>query len=422
MSPTSRRRIAAVALPVALSSIAAVVTAGPSAATPATSAQEREQETQLISRSVGGGVPNGPSTNGVISNDRRWARVIAFQSDASDIVRGDNNGQTDVFAALRQGPVSNNGARWRARKTILISRGRGGSPANGRSFAPAVDGSFTTKPKCVAFLSDASNIARGDTNGVTDAFVSRGPGRVPKRVSLLPGNRKTRAAATRVAVSGDCSRIAFVAGGQLYVRLKGRRTKKINAPGAENDPSFSTGKRNDLVFGAGRGIYLSRGATKRPRLVARGGADPAFNDIKRQVVAYEKRRGGYTQIAARDLGRKERFVSVVPGRHAGNGNSRDPVIGNSGYYVTFETDADNLWINASRRTGDSNGNPDIYLYSDVRNLTLAESVDDAEDIVPGGGKNPSMAFYANYILWDSPSNLQTGKGDRQVFMRWLGKV
>src|SRR3954447_348795 len=164
MSINSRRRIAAVAVPVALSSIAAVVGAGTSAAdAPATAA--RTQNTKLVSRSVTGGVPNGPSTNGVISNDRRWARVIAFQSDASDIVRGDSNGQTDVFAVKRAGHVNNKGTRWRPGKTILLSRGRGGRPANGSSFSPAVDGAFKVKPKCVAFLSSASNLAGRDTNG-----------------------------------------------------------------------------------------------------------------------------------------------------------------------------------------------------------------------------------------------------------------
>ena len=67
-----------------------------------------------------------------------------------------------------------------------------------------------------------------------------------------------------------------------------------NGPAA--DPSFSTGLRNDLVFGAGGGVYLARNATGRPKLVAPGGSNPAYNDIKRQVVAYEKRDGGNTQV------------------------------------------------------------------------------------------------------------------------------
>src|SRR5215212_8003011 len=128
MSARSRRRLAAVAGPVALSTIAAVAGAGPSTAG-VTSAADRVQDTKLISRSLSGGVPNGASTNGVISNDRRRARVIAYESNATDIVRGDTNRLTDVFAVKRKGPVNNRGTRWRPGKTILISRGRGGKPA-----------------------------------------------------------------------------------------------------------------------------------------------------------------------------------------------------------------------------------------------------------------------------------------------------
>ena len=52
-------------------------------------AKERHelQHTILISRALDGGAPNGPSTNAVISNDRRWARIVAFESEASNLVR-----------------------------------------------------------------------------------------------------------------------------------------------------------------------------------------------------------------------------------------------------------------------------------------------------------------------------------------------
>src|SRR4051812_43548636 len=67
------------------------------------------QRTLLVSHARGGGVPNGPSSHGVISNDRRRARLIAFQSDASNLVAGDGNGFTDVFAVRRAGHVGDRG-------------------------------------------------------------------------------------------------------------------------------------------------------------------------------------------------------------------------------------------------------------------------------------------------------------------------
>src|SRR5918999_1563741 len=111
-----------------------------------------------LAAALDAGVPNGPSTNGVISNDRRWARLIAFESEASDIVAGDVNGVKDVFAVLRGAPMSNNGPAWRPRSTVLASRTVTGEPANGPSFSPAVGGGYKAKPRCVAFLSSASNM------------------------------------------------------------------------------------------------------------------------------------------------------------------------------------------------------------------------------------------------------------------------
>jgi hypothetical protein len=410
-------RLLAAVIPAVLACAAAIAGAGSSAAAPQVSAAQREQSTQLISRAVGGGLPNGPSTNAVISNDKRYARVIAFQSEASNLVAGDRNGQQDVFAVFRGGSIGNTGAPWQLGRTRLISRTASGAPANGPSFLPAVSGSFKARPKCIAFLSAASNLVAGDTNGRVDAFVSRGPGGKPRRLRL-PGNRQATADATAVAVSGDCSRIAFVSGGALYVSVK-NHTRRVRAPGAAADPSFSTGLRSDLVFGARRGVYLAKNGTGRPRLVAPGGRNPAYNDIKRRVVSYETTRGGTTQIGYKDLGKREQIISSRGGS-VGNAPSTNPVIGNAGFYVAFESEASNLGTDPSGNAADRNSQPDVYMYSNSRDITLVQSVEQKGEPLPGGGRNPSMSFYANYIVFDSPAPLGSGAGPHQVFMRYLG--
>src|SRR3954469_2650306 len=91
---------------------------------------------------------NGPSTNAVISGDRRWARAIAFESEASNLVRGDTNGLKDVFVVRRRGKFDNRGQMWKPGKVRLLSRKRGGRPANGASWAPAISGGFDAAPKC----------------------------------------------------------------------------------------------------------------------------------------------------------------------------------------------------------------------------------------------------------------------------------
>jgi hypothetical protein len=98
------------------------------------------------------------------------------------------------------------------------------------------------------------------------------------------------------------------------------------------------------------------------------------------------------------------------------------VVANSGYYIGFESHASNLGTRADRRRKDVNGTHDTYLYTGVRNLTLVESVDPNQYGVPlpGGGRNPSISFYSNYFMFDSPAPLGSDAGEHQVFMRYLG--
>jgi hypothetical protein len=413
-----RRNALVISLTAAALTLAGAALAGAQPEPEATTAQ-RDQTTQLISQTPSGAVPNGPSTNAVISGDRRYARVIAFESEASDLVSGDTNGHKDVFAIRRAGSFGNNGSPWRGGDAILLSRGRRGQPANGPSFSPDVDGNFDNPGRCVAFLSQASNLVRRDTNRRTDAFLSRGPGGAPRRVSLR-GRRQMRRDTTAVSVSGNCSATAFVAGGKLYVR-RGSRTRRVRHRGRAEDPSFAQGRENnDLVFAARGSVYLLRNGRGRPRRVA-AGRNPAYNGIKRQVVAYEQRRGSNTQIVARDLGKREVVVSAADGDE-GDASSRNPEVVNSGFYVAFETDASNLGTDASGRRNDGNGQSDVYLYTDSRKITLAESLGDNDRVLPGGGQRPSPSFYANYIVFDSPAPLGSTDGPPQVFMRYLGAV
>jgi hypothetical protein len=379
-------------------------------------AQAQDQTTTLISRAADGGTPNGPSTNAVLSGDRRYARVVAFESEASDLVRGDANGVKDVFAVKRRGSINNKGTQWSGGGAILVSRGLGGDPANGPSSGASVSGDFRHSGSCVAFLSAASNLARGDTNGTVDAFLVTAPGRTPRKLSDVSGDVNS------VAVSGDCSRVSFTtASGDLYTSLGGKEGKRVSVRGNASDPSYATGNSDALVYAASGGVWLSSNGLGRGSLEARGGRNPVYNDLKRKTLAYEKTVGGTNQIGYRDVNRGEKIISVRGGER-GDADSRNPVIGNSGFYVTFESDASNLQLNAGGATGDNNRRPDSYLYSDVRSITLVQSVKDKGEPLRGGGQNPSMSFYANYIVFDSPAPLDAPDGDHQIWMRWLGAV
>ena len=382
-------------------------------------AAARNATTTLLSRSTSGGTPNGASTNAVISGDLRFAQIIAYESTASNLVSGDTNGVKDVFVVRRAGSFGNNGSAWNPGKTQLASQGTGGDPANGPSFSPSVDGNASHRATCVAFLSDASNLVGGDTNGVTDAFLSKAPDFEPRRVSL-PGNDQSTAAATAVAVSGDCSRVAFVAGGKLYVRT-GSSTKALSTKANPADPSFATGATNDLVFGASGGVYLSSGGTGNPKLVAPGGRNPGFVNRVRRVVVYEKSRSGHVQILSREIGKGEKLVSGYKGK-AGNKDSHGPSVFNQGLNFEFESAATNLPLKVSGEKGDRNGKTDAYFFTAVggKNSTIIESVDSNNDQFKAGGRRPSASYLRNYVVFDSSANAP--KKPAQIYLRYLGGV
>ena len=99
---------------------------------------------------------NKGSSSPTISADGRY---IAFDSGASNLVHGDTNRASDVFVRDRK--------RHKTKRASLSSAGK---QANGGSFFPAISGDGHS----VAFVSEASNLVPGDTNGTRDVFV-RGP-------------------------------------------------------------------------------------------------------------------------------------------------------------------------------------------------------------------------------------------------------
>src|SRR3954453_410467 len=147
--------------------------------------------TTLESRGRGGKAPNGASFNAAISADGRW---LAFDSDASNLVQGDDNGQTDVFLRDRQ-----------AGTTVLVSVPQGGGQGSGLTFSPcgSDDGSL------VAFQSQATNRVAGDSNNTDDVFVRDLKAGKTERVSVAGSGAQADQGGVWPSMSGDGSRIAF---------------------------------------------------------------------------------------------------------------------------------------------------------------------------------------------------------------------
>jgi Tol biopolymer transport system component len=115
--------------------------------------RDRTQGTnERISVASAGSQGNGASFASSMSAD---ARLVVFQSAASNLVAGDTNGFTDVFLRDRV-----------AGTTVRLSLAPGGAEANGASTNPVIsaDGRF------VAFTTVATNLFAGDSNNFSDVM------------------------------------------------------------------------------------------------------------------------------------------------------------------------------------------------------------------------------------------------------------
>jgi hypothetical protein len=109
---------------------------------------------RLVSSGPDGEMPNGGSSDPVISRDGRY---VLFLSQASNLVTGDDNNVSDMFLAdIDNGTIA------------LVSKRADGTSANGRSEGGWLSGDG----KWAAFASLASDLISGDHNSYRDVFVS----------------------------------------------------------------------------------------------------------------------------------------------------------------------------------------------------------------------------------------------------------
>jgi Tol biopolymer transport system component len=121
-----------------------------------------------ISDGFKGAEPNNSSAGGDISADGRY---VVFESEASNLVKSDDNGRADVFV------------RDLVKKTTTrISVGLSKTSASGGGTGPTI----SANGQRIAFTSWATDLVPDDTNGQSDVFVwNRASGKIT-RVSVGP--------------------------------------------------------------------------------------------------------------------------------------------------------------------------------------------------------------------------------------------
>lgn len=348
--------------------------------------------TTLLSVSSGGVQGNAGSFSPAISADGRW---IAFESNASTLVSGDNNAVSDVFLRDRIGGT-----------TARVSVDSLGQQANGASARCAIsdDGSV------VSFDSAASNLVIGDQNGVTDVFIRN-----------LARNSTTHASHGNDGVQGNnASRNAA---------LSGDGRSLVYQSDASNLVTTDSNARTDVFL-----FDHAHGATARVSVASDVGANQdslAYDDLccarsiaddSRRVV-FESRAGNLAlgdSNAAADVFVFDRLlyatvrVSVSSAGVQGNGDSRGASMAGAGRFVAFGSLASNLV------TGDSNGVRDVFVHDLSTHATERISVDSAEGQANAPSARPSLSADGRYVAFESSaSNLVAGDSNNQadIFVR-----
>jgi Tol biopolymer transport system component len=147
--------------------------------------------TERASLGPGGAEADGSSERPAISRDGRF---VAFTSGAPNLVTGDTNFGPEIFVRDRELGL-----------TERVSVGTGGVEANGQSFGAAI----SLGGRFVAFTSQATNLVRGDTNGVNDAFLRDRLASTTRRVSVSSTGVQGNGISAASAVASDGRFVAF---------------------------------------------------------------------------------------------------------------------------------------------------------------------------------------------------------------------
>jgi Tol biopolymer transport system component len=385
-------------------------------------------------------------------------RIVAFQSDASNLVPGDTNGVMDIFVRDRQ-----------ARTTTRVSVDSAGREGDGASFLGAVsaDGRF------VAFGSHADNLVVGDRDFESDVFVHDRLTGVTELVSVNSAGQQQNGTSAGMDISADGRFVAFVSfasnlvpgdtngQGDVFVRdrLAGTtgRVSLTSTGGQQNGPagslvssvgingdgrfvafdSFASNLVSDDTNGTTDVFVRDRatGVTERADVSsaeaqAQGGAlleatsdDGSailFDSGAPNLVPGDTNDPNQPDVFVRDLavGQTER-VSVGVGGVQANAVSFGAAISADGRVVAFSSDASNLVA------GDTNGFFDAFVHDRIASTTTRISLSGTGAQGNGGSGASAITADGTLVIFESgASNLVAGDANdaSDIFARQVAAV
>ena len=356
--------------------------------------QDRDTKaTTRVSVASGGTQGNHDSGAPAISAD---GRLVAFASQASNLVAGDTNARADVFVHDRD-----TGATTRVSVASDGTQGNAGSNNAVGSGTPALsaDGRF------VAFSSGATNLVAGDTNTWADVFVHDRSTRATTRVSVASDGTQGDGNVGAPALSADGRFVAFESHATNLVAGETNTRADVFV----HDRSTGATTR---VSVAGNTNYTSYSAAPA---ISADGRFVAFASPASNLVAGDTNDRVDVFVHDRDTKATTR-VNVARNSTQGNADSFAPAISADGRFVAFASDASNLV------GGDTNTWTDVFLHDRSTRTLSTTRVSLASDGTQANQPSDAPAISANgrVVAFDSrASNLVAGDTNaaRDVFIR-----
>lgn len=320
----------------------------------------------------------GPSVSPALSADGRY---VAFESDATNLVAGDTNGMEDIFVHDRV-----------AGTTTRVSVVTGGAQATGGGANGSFDPAISPDGRYVAFDSFATNLVAGDTNGQRDVFVHDRVTGTTTRVSMATdGAQATGGGSYQSALNGDARYVAFAsdATGLVAGDTNGQTDAFVHdrTTGVTTRVSVATGG----IQGTGSGyVGLSPTLSADGRYVAfqSGSANLVVGDTNAQVdVFLHDRTGNVTTRVSLGAGSAE----------ASGGGSGSVALSGDGRYLAFSSSATNLVA------GDGNAVQDVFVRDVSTSTTLRVSVGPDGTQANGGSLTPALSADGRYVAFFSSS-------------------
>ncbi|MEQ1824839.1 MAG: PKD domain-containing protein, partial [Pirellula sp.] len=288
--------------------------------------------TTLVSvKSSGAGSGNNYSGSPVLSAD---GKVVAFRSSASDLVAGDANNTTDVFVR-----------NLTTNTTTLVSvKSSGAGSGNNYSDSPklSADGSV------VAFTSTASDLVTGDANSALDVFVRNLTTNTTTLVSVKSsGSGSGNNSSSSPVLSTDGKSVAFTSFANDLVAVDANSTQDVFVRNL-------TSNTTTLVSVNSSGTGSGNSSSSLPALSADGKV-VAFTSAANDLVAVDA--NSAIDVFVRNLTTNTTTLVSVKSSGSGSGNnlSSAPVLSADGKVVAFTSDASDLVPN------DVNNKSDLFV-------------------------------------------------------------